>query len=83
MPIADNSTDSDLVFDVNSTKDERDFSTNGVCSARQAVGGPCTLRAEISEANGNVPCTVSMPSPAWDVSFTAPTTGAKDAQWAN
>jgi len=44
----------ELVFIVDSTADLPDFATNSVCSAGQPTAGPCTLRAAISEANGNL-----------------------------
>jgi len=44
----------ELTFIVNSTLDQPDFATNSVCSAGQPTDGPCTLRAAISEANGNL-----------------------------
>lgn len=49
--------DSPMEFTVNTTVDGRDFATNGVCSVGQPVGGPCTLRAAISEGNGNISTT--------------------------
>lgn len=36
---------------VNSFEDLPDFAHNSVCSANEPVGGPCTLRAAIDEAN--------------------------------
>jgi hypothetical protein len=44
-----------LILNVNTTVDGRDFATNSVCSVGAATGGPCTLRAAVSEAKGNVP----------------------------
>ncbi len=44
-----------LILNVNTTVDGRDFATNSVCSVGAATGGPCTLRAAVSEAQGNVP----------------------------
>lgn len=49
------STSEPLIFNVNSTSDQRDFATNSVCSTGAPTGGPCTLRAAISEAIGNLP----------------------------
>jgi CSLREA domain-containing protein len=58
------SADGELVITVDSLEDLPDFVTNSVCSAFQATGGPCTLRAAISEANGNIqnqPVTILVP----------------------
>ncbi|NLG40415.1 MAG: hypothetical protein GX544_01835 [Chloroflexi bacterium] len=58
------SADGELIITVDSTMDLPDFATNSVCSANQATGGPCTLRAAISEANGNIqyqPVTILVP----------------------
>jgi len=45
----------ELTFLVNSTEDLIDSAPgNSVCSANQASGGPCTLRAAIIEANLNI-----------------------------
>ena len=38
-------------FTVNSTADLNDFVINSVCSGGSPTGGPCTLRAAITEAN--------------------------------
>lgn len=54
----------ELTFLVNSGEDLPDFAGNGVCSANQAVDGPCTLRAAINEANTNIhytPVTILVP----------------------
>lgn len=56
--------DTGLTFTVNSSSDLPDLATNSVCSAGQPTGGPCTLRAAISEANGNIddgPVTILVP----------------------
>lgn len=44
----------ELIFTVDSTLDQVDFAANSVCSVGQPTGGPCTLRAAISEANANI-----------------------------
>ena len=45
----------DMVITVNSTEDLNDYAPgNSVCSALQVTGGPCTLRAAITEANLNI-----------------------------
>ena len=55
----------ELTFLVNSTEDLPDFAIgNSVCSANQISGGPCTLRAAITEANANIegnPVTILVP----------------------
>lgn len=58
------SADGELIITVDSFFDFPDFATNSVCSANQPTGGPCTLRAAISEANGNIqyqPVTILVP----------------------
>ena len=58
------SADGELIITVDSLIDSPDFVTNSVCSSFQATGGPCTLRAAISEANGNIqnqPVTILVP----------------------
>ena len=58
------SADGELVITVDSLVDLPDFVTNSVCSALQDTGGPCTLRAAISEANWiiqNQPVTILVP----------------------
>lgn len=52
---AHSSINATLTFTVNSYEDLPDYAINGVCSAGQISGGPCTLRAAITEAKGNVP----------------------------
>ncbi len=49
--------DDPLIFNVNTTVDQPDFATNSVCSVGTATEGPCTLRAAIAEAEGNIPYT--------------------------
>jgi hypothetical protein len=44
----------DLIITVDSFQDLNDFESNSVCSVGQEINGPCTLRAAISEANGNI-----------------------------
>lgn len=39
------------IFRVNTFEDMRDFAHNGVCSAGEAVDGPCSLRAALHEAS--------------------------------
>ena len=55
LPQLPASANSELIITVNSTEDLPDSATNSVCSANQPSGGPCTLRAAISEASGNIP----------------------------
>jgi CSLREA domain-containing protein len=46
---------SNLVFTVDSFQDLDDFAPgNSVCSAGTPTGGPCTLRAAVTEANANI-----------------------------
>lgn len=61
---AHTSVNGTLTFTVNNFQDLPDFAINGVCSAGQVSGGPCTLRAAITEAKGNAhsqPVTVRIP----------------------
>lgn len=55
----------EFTFIVDNTMDMPDFAIgNSVCSAGQPTGGPCTLRAAISEANANLsdgPVTILVP----------------------
>ena len=55
LPATQVKGDGPLIITVDTTADGRDFATNSVCSVDAATGGPCTLRAAISEAQGNVP----------------------------
>ncbi len=69
-----------LTFTVNSTEDLPDFATNSVCSAGKPTDGPCTLRAAISEASGNIdytPVMVLIPPGTYVLSLppTSPDTG--------
>jgi hypothetical protein len=43
-----------LTLNVNTADDGRDFATNSVCSVGAPTGGPCTIRAAISEAWMNI-----------------------------
>lgn len=64
LPQVPVSADVELIITVDSLIDSPDFVTNSVCSAYQPTGGPCTLRAAISEANGNIqnqPVTILIP----------------------
>ena len=64
LPQVPVSADGELIITVDSLIDSPDFVTNSVCSAFKATGGPCTLRAAISEANGNIqnqPVTILIP----------------------
>ena len=64
LPQVPVSADGELVITVDSLVDLPDFVTNSVCSALQDTGGPCTLRAAISEANWiiqNQPVTILVP----------------------
>ena len=64
LPQVPVSADGELIITVDSLIDSPDFVTNSVCSAYQQTGGPCTLRAAISEANGNIqnqPVTILIP----------------------
>jgi hypothetical protein len=47
--------DGPMVVNVNTTDDGPDFVINSVCSVGDPTTGPCTLRAAVSEAEGNVP----------------------------
>lgn len=61
-----------LIFDVNTTIDQRDLATNGVCSIGAPVGGACTLRAAISEAIGNLPysdITINVPAGTYELTI--------------
>ena len=58
------SADGELIITVDSLEDLPDFVTNSACSANEIDGGPCTLRAAISEANWNIqdaPVTILVP----------------------
>lgn len=46
-------SETDLVFNVNSTADVNDYAINSVCSVGHQTDGLCTLRAAIAEANWN------------------------------
>lgn len=64
--------DPTLTFNVNSFADANDFATNSVCSVGAATGGPCTLRAAIAEANGNVQyenIIITLPAGTYDLTL--------------
>lgn len=72
LPSTPTSAADPLVFTVNTTIDQRDLATNGVCSIGTPVGGDCTLRAAISEAIGNLPYSdiiINIPSGTYELTI--------------
>ena len=71
--------DDPLIFNVDTTDDVKDFAINSVCSVDAPTGGPCTLRAAIAEAEGNILYTdVIINLPAGNYLLTIPPDGTND-----
>lgn len=76
QPVSANQTQvvPDVTIEVNTFEDGEDFAINSVCSVGSITGGPCSLRAAISEASffDNQIVEIIVPSGTYKLTLTEP-----------